>query len=165
MRPRGIDNAAAFAEADVAAYYETIALHYANTAEEMRRSFVPLRADPTRSGALQRRYKLGSSGPLLGISWESSNENKVLPALESWAPLLGWPSATFVSLQYGNIERDLEVLRGFGGRVIHDTEIEQLVDLDGFAAQIAALDAAVSINNTHDRYGGGCWGALLTCPG
>jgi hypothetical protein len=27
MRPRGIDDAAAFADADVAAYYETVALH------------------------------------------------------------------------------------------------------------------------------------------
>ena len=35
-----------------------------------------------------------------------------------------------------------------GGRVIHDTEINQLVDLDGFAAQIAALDGVISISNT-----------------
>jgi len=35
-----------------------------------------------------------------------------------------------------------------GGRVIHDKEIDQLIDLDGFAAQIGALDAVVSISNT-----------------
>ena len=34
------------------------------------------------------------------------------------------------------------------GRMIYDTKINQLVDLDGFAAQIAALDAVVSISNT-----------------
>lgn len=32
--------------------------------------------------------------------------------------------------------------------MINDTEIDQLLDLDGFAAQIAALDAVVSISNT-----------------
>jgi hypothetical protein len=64
-------------------------------------------------------------------------------------PLLGWKSATFVSLQYGDIQKDLETLRELtGGRVIHDTEINQLVDLDGFAAQIAALDGVISISNT-----------------
>jgi hypothetical protein len=64
-------------------------------------------------------------------------------------PLLGWKSATFVSLQYGDIQKDLETLRELtGGRVIHDTEINQLVDLDGFAAQIAALDGLISISNT-----------------
>jgi hypothetical protein len=63
--------------------------------------------------------------------------------------LFAWSTATFVSLQYGDIARDLEVLRGLAGeRVIQDTEIDQLVDLDGFAAQIAALDAVVSISNT-----------------
>jgi len=148
VRPRGVDNAAAFAEADVAAYYETIALRYAKTAEAMRGAFVPLQADPARSRSLRQRYAQGSGGPLIGISWGSSNEHKVLPPLTSWAPLLGWPSATFVALQYGDIDRDLEVLREFGGRVINDTEIDQRVDLDGFAAQIAALDAVVSISNT-----------------
>ena len=44
VRPRGIDDAAAFAEADVAAHYETIAFHYAKTADEMRRSLVPLQS-------------------------------------------------------------------------------------------------------------------------
>ena len=32
--------------------------------------------------------------------------------------------------------------------MIQDSEIDQLADLDGFAAQIAALDAVVSISNT-----------------
>ena len=149
VRPRGTDDAAALAEADVAAYYETIAIHYAKTAEEMRRSFVPLRPDPSRVASIRQRYRLTSPGPLIGISWWSSTEKKVLPDLEGWAPLLGWTSATFVSLQYGDIARDLEVLQGLaGGRVIYDAEIDQLVDLDGFAAQIAALDAVVSISNT-----------------
>jgi hypothetical protein len=148
-RPRGIDDAAAFAEADIGAYYETIALHHVKTAENMKRAFVPLRADPTRVASIRQRYNVESRGPLLGISWGSSNPDKLLPDLKSWMPLLGWKSATFVSLQYGDIKNDLEMLRELtGGRVIHDTEINQLVDLDGFAAQIAALDGVISISNT-----------------
>ena len=149
VRPRGVDDAAAFAEADVAAYYETIAFHYAKNAEEMRRSFVPLCPDPTLVSSIRQRYHKRSRGPLLGISWWSTNEKKALPDLKDWAPLLSWESANFVSLQYGNIERDLELLeRLASGRVIHDTAIDQLIDLDSFAAQIAALDAVVSISNT-----------------
>src|SRR5262249_20799640 len=149
VRPRGTHDAAVLAEADVAAHIETIAFHFAKNAAEMRRSFVPLRAHPTLIDLIRQRYKLRSNGPLIGISWGSSNKAKILPDLRSWAPLLGWTSATFVSLQYGDIERDLEVLQELaGGRVICDPEIDQLVDLDGFAAQIAALDAIVSITNT-----------------
>jgi hypothetical protein len=54
-----------------------------------------------------------------------------------------------VSLQYGDIKHDLDVFRQFAeGRLINDPRIDQLVDLDTFAAQIAALDAIVSISNT-----------------
>ena len=149
VRPRGVDDAAAFAEADLVAHYETAAFHYAKTADEMRRSLVRLQADPILVDAIRRRYRLKHDGPLIGIAWSSSNERKVLPDLKSWAPLLQWPSATFVSLQYGDIASDIEVLSDLsGGRVINDTEIDQLLDLDGFAAQIAALDAVVSISNT-----------------
>ena len=149
VRPRDIDDAAALAEVDVTAYYETIALHYAKNAEEMRCSFVPLRADPTLVASVRERYKMRSHAPIVGISWGSSNDNKVLPDLRSWAPLLGWTSANFVSLQYGDIGHDLDVLQELAdGRMIYDTKINQLVDLDGFAAQIAALDAVVSISNT-----------------
>ena len=51
VRPRGIDEAAAFAEADVAAYYETIALHTVKTAEDMKRSFVSFAWRPGRASA------------------------------------------------------------------------------------------------------------------
>lgn len=147
VRQRGVDDEAAFAEADVHAIYERIAYFYAKTAEELRRSYVKLLADPARVASIRQRYK--AAGPLVGISWGSSNVNKVLPDLGSWAPLLGWEQATFVALQYGNIERDLAALRQLArGRVVHDTEIDQLVDLDAFAAQISALDAVVTISNT-----------------
>ena len=89
VRPRGIDDAAAFAEADVGAYYESIALHCVKTAEDMSRAFVPLRADPTRVASIRQRYQAQSRGPLLGISWGSSNPDKLLPDLKSWMPVLG----------------------------------------------------------------------------
>jgi hypothetical protein len=149
VRARKIDDDPPFAEVDVGAYYETIAFHYAKTTEEMSRSFVPLRPDPTLVASIRQRYKLSSPGPLVGISWWSSNDKKVLPDLKDWAPLLSWESASFVSLQYGDIESDRSVLEKFvDGRLINDTSVNQLVDLDGFAAQIAALDAVVSISNT-----------------
>ena len=129
--------------------YETIAFHLAKTTEEVRRSFVTLRPDPSRVASIRQRYHRILEGPLIGISWWSSNKKKDLPALEDWAPLLHWKEACIVSLQYGDIEHDLKVLKALAdGRLIHDAEIDQLTDLDGFAAQVAALDAIVSISNT-----------------
>ena len=150
VHPRGAAaDAAALDAVDVAAYYETIALRFARNAEEMRGAFVPLVPDPGLVASIRQRYRSRTGGPLIGISWGSTNQNKVLPPIESWAPLLGWSSATFVSLQYGDIKHDLDVFGQFAeGRLISDPKIDQLVDLDGFAAQIAALDAIVSISNT-----------------
>jgi hypothetical protein len=149
VRVRGVDDAAALAEVNVVAYYETIALHYAKTAEEMRCSFVPLRPDPLRVASIRQRYGRVSPGPLIGISWWSSNEKKDIPDLASWAPLLRRNTANLVSLQYGDIADDVKLLEGLAGcRIICDNQIDQLVDLDGFAAQIAALDAVVSISNS-----------------
>jgi hypothetical protein len=148
-RPRETDADQAYAEADVAAYYDTIAFHYAKDTEAMKRCFVPLRADQALVAAMRQRYRMKSTGPLIGISWGSSTKHKILPNLQDWRPLLALPSVTFVSLQYGDIARDLEVLQELsGGRVISDPEVDQLVDLDSFAAQITALDAVVSISNT-----------------
>jgi hypothetical protein len=141
--------AESIADADVAAYYETIALHLIKNTGDLERSFVRLCADPLLVGSLRRRYRSKASGPLIGISWASKTANKVLPDLSSWAPLLNWPAATFVSLQYGATKYDLELMRQLaGGRMIHDSEIDSLIDLDAFAAQISALDAVVSISNT-----------------
>jgi hypothetical protein len=148
-RVRGTDDAACLAEADVVASYEGIALHHARDAEEMRRAFVSLRPDPERAASLRQRYRHASNGPLIGISWWSSNEKKELPDLAGWVPLLGWDQANFVSLQYGDTESDRATLdRLTAGRMIYDSDIDQIADMDGFAAQIAALDAVVSISNT-----------------
>jgi hypothetical protein len=148
-RVRGADDAASIAEADIVATYEGIALHHARDAEEMRRSFVPLRPDPERVAAIRQKYRRVARGPLIGISWWSSNEKKELPDVEDWAPLLGWDKASFVCLQYGDISKERPTLdRLAGGRMIYDAEIDQIADMDGFAAQISALDAVVSISNT-----------------
>ena len=128
---------------------QTIALHTVKTAEDMRRAFVPLRADPKRVASIRQRYHAESRGPLLGISWGSSNPDKLLPDLKSWVPLLGWGVGNVRFAAIWRIQKDLETLRELtGGRVIHDTEMNQLVDLDGFAAQITALDGVISISNT-----------------
>ena len=56
---------------------------------------------------------------------------------------------TFVSLQYGEADRDTVALRRDFGILIADaSEIDEFNDLDGLATLIAACDAIVSIDNT-----------------
>ena len=84
VRPRGIDEAAAFAEADVAAYYETITLYTVKTAIGHE---TLLRVVARRPGADRRTPPTlwRARGPLIGLSWTSKNTDKVLPDLKDWA--------------------------------------------------------------------------------
>ena len=54
-----------------------------------------------------------------------------------------------VDLQYGDSDMDRAQFEAETGvSVIRDKEIDSLKDLDGFAAQVAAMDLIVSISNT-----------------
>jgi len=117
-------------------------------------------ADGTRRRRIRDRYGAEAPGNLLvGVSWRSKNtdfgRNKSLDLL-SWAPLLTQPGITFVNLQYGDCREDLEaVRRALGVTVLADAEIDAMRDLDGFAAQVAALDLVISTSNTTVHMAGG----------
>lgn len=112
-----------------------------------------LTVDGARRNALRRKYKSSTDQPLIGISWFSGNpeigwEKSI--DLKAWMPLLKHADkATFVNLQYGDTtdqRSDFEATTGI--RILHDQDIDQIQDLDGFAAQVSAMDLVISISNT-----------------
>jgi hypothetical protein len=108
--------------------------------------FHPLLADPVMAAGLRAKYQDGEPKPLVGLFWYSSHHGKDLPDISDWRKFVAKTEARFVSLQYGDVAEDI----GFLGadRVINDPAIDQLSDMDGFAAQITALDAVVAISGT-----------------
>lgn len=137
----------AYAEADVVASYETLT-EFIGTDESGAIIDLPaLQPDQDQTAAFRARYR--REAPLIGICWHSTNEQKELPDLNDWAGFLCRLSATFVSLQYGDAQKDAEAIRRLSKReIIHDRTVDSLKDLDAFAAQIKALDAVVTISNT-----------------
>lgn len=113
---------------------------------------LPLRADAARAEALRARYRSNHNGPLVGIAWHSANPKLGAPKsarLADFAPFLALPGYRFVDLQYGNREADREALKAACGvDLLVDPEIDQLKDLDAFAAQVAALDLVIATSNT-----------------
>lgn len=111
-----------------------------------------LRPDRNHTDRLRRRYRaLAGDRRVIGISWFT---RKPIPGrsytapLENWDALLWHKDLFFVSLQYGEITKDLHQARARGVPEIYvDPEIDTENDIDGLAAQIAALDAIVSIAN------------------
>ncbi|MDA1089838.1 MAG: tetratricopeptide repeat protein [Proteobacteria bacterium] len=142
-----------------------------------RRPFY-LIADNQRRDVIRKRYQDGQddqggdAGLLVGISWESKNKRvgdlKSMP-LEGFQPLTVVSGVTFVDLQYGNtVEERRNFEEKTGVSLIHDNDVDQLADLDLFAAQVAAMDLVISVSSTTVHVSGGLgiptWVMLNTTP-
>jgi hypothetical protein len=129
--------------------FEALGARYGRSWDEIAAALMPLQPDGEKVRALRRRYQSDPSMPLVGICWGSKNSRKDVPTLAAWASLIERFPATFVSLQYGSVAPALKKLRGRRPeRLIDDSQVDQMKDMDAFAAQIAALDAVVAISGT-----------------
>jgi tetratricopeptide (TPR) repeat protein len=109
-----------------------------------------LKADAARAQALRKRYQ-ATGKRLVGISWRTENRDtfsqRNIP-LAQWGELLRLPHVQYVSLQYGDCAAEIgEANNAFSNRIIADPEIDAYNDSDALAAQIAAMDEVVTIQN------------------
>lgn len=110
-----------------------------------------LRADTAQTDRLRARYLAGGAAMLVGLSWRSINP--AVGAGKSLQPgelaiLATVPNCRFICLQYGATDDEHAQMRAlFGDRYIVDGEIDTRNDLDGLAAQIAALDLVLTVSN------------------
>ena len=131
-----------------------------------------LAADEPRRDALRRKYLEAGGEFLVGLAWRSKNPR--IGGLKSMrlsdlAALFDVPGARFVDLQYGDTADERAALtKATGKTLLHDDGIDQMADLDAFAAQVAAMDLAVSVSNTTVHVAGAlgvpAWVMLSTAP-
>jgi tetratricopeptide (TPR) repeat protein len=112
-----------------------------------------LTAHPAEVGRLRERYQLLYPGKrLIGISWRSGNSASAVTRsvdLMHWMPIFETADCAFVSLQYGDISKDVNLLREETGIEVYiDSEVNAMQDMDRFAAQIAAVDLVISVDNS-----------------
>jgi hypothetical protein len=134
----------------------TLAAMLGTAPAQIEGRFLPLQADAAESAEIRRGYQAGRELPLVGVSWWSSHFGKDLPSIETWAGLVRGIDAIFVNIQYGDVAADWAVLeKAAPGRVVRDESVDQLMDMDGFASQLGALDGIVTISNTGAHLAGG----------
>lgn len=146
---RGGGYAAAHAAADFVTNSWDLAQWFGDTPAKLEAGFVPLKPDADVAARLRADYAARGRPALIGISWGTLNTTRQIPAAADWDVLLSGANASFVSLQYGETAADLEFLGKFcEAPIVNDRAVDQLTDMDRFAAQIASLDLVVSIDNT-----------------
>lgn len=149
IRAKGIDDEQSRNEVDAVASFETLMQYLTPDATSVAAAFSPLRPDPKLVMRFRERYRpAGSSRPAVGISWASTNKAKDLPTVDCWARFLRDVPAHYISLQYGDVAADIATIQAFGVELWSDPAVNSLDDLDVFAAQVASLDAVVTISNT-----------------
>ncbi|MCC2637301.1 MAG: hypothetical protein K0Q68_1020 [Moraxellaceae bacterium] len=112
-----------------------------------------LAPDLGRTAQLREKYQRQFPGKkLVGVSWTSResalSKFKTMNPLD-WKPIFEVPDCQFINLQYGDVRADLARVREVLGVDIHqDPEIDAWHDLDGLAAQMAALDLVITSSNS-----------------
>ena len=114
--------------------------------------------DEKQRDLLRSEYKKDGDPLLVGISWKSGNSQegpKRSVGLEHWGPIFNVRGARFVSLQYGECSRELQAVHDrFGIEVLKDEKVNPLVNLESFAAQVAAMDLVISVDNSTVHFAG-----------
>ena len=114
-----------------------------------------LHACPKKVLQMKRKYQQLADGKLLvGISWKSTGINQRRASLKStvlkdWTSILSEKNCFFMSLQYGDVKAEINTfINQTEIPIYQDKEIDSFQSLDDFAAQVAALDLVISIDNT-----------------
>lgn len=106
------------------------------------------------------RYAALGPGLKVGISWRGglrAGSSRIRSTeLLQWQDVLTTPHVHFVNLQYGDCQKELDNIRDRLGVTIHDwDDADPLRNLDDFAAQVAALDLVISVDNSTVHMAGG----------
>lgn len=106
-------------------------------------------ASPAAREQFRARYADGRR--LAGLAWHTTNAKTGRDRsidLSLLAPLFGRHDIRWISLQYGDHSALENQAKAAGASIFIDRSVDQLSDIDVFAAQIAAMDLVVTIDNS-----------------
>jgi Flp pilus assembly protein TadD len=120
-----------------------------------------LKADPDRQAGFRAQLAAMGSGPKVGLLWKSlkmtAKRKRSFSGFGGWEGVLKTPGVTFVNLQYGDVEEELEIAKREFGVTIHQPEdIDLKLDLDGVAALSSACDLVIGPMNATSNIAAAC---------
>jgi hypothetical protein len=142
-----------FGRCDVVDYLGTLPRFFRRRIEDFPQSGSILRPDASQVAKWRSSFARLGSALKVGLSWHGGRDVETRRrrsiALELWEPVFRVPGVRFVNLQYGPAAADAaEARRRFGISLDDGTDCDPLLDLDNFAAKMAALDLVISVDNS-----------------
>lgn len=127
--------------------------HFRKKLADFPRQQAYLRADGSLLQQWRDRLAALGDGVKIGISWRGGNKPetqlKRSTRLEQWQEMFAIEGVHFINLQYGDCAEELRDITDKLGVTIHDwDDVDPLKDMDGFLAQVAALDLVITIDNS-----------------
>lgn len=112
-----------------------------------------LKADPAKRATLRKSYETLAGGRrIVGVAWRSRNPrvgSSKSAELINFRAVLETPGIMFVNLQYGDCTADLaRVCAELGVDIFSDPNVDSVVDMESFFAQVAAMDSVITTSNT-----------------
>lgn len=122
-----------------------------------------LYADKNNSSNLRSKYLKYGNKPvtrLIGVSWRGGGRpgrmrQKSVPPDLFESIMSNHQDVRFVSLQYGNVLKQVEHWRSRGIDIIHDPDVNALKNMNLWLDQVASCDAIISVANTTIHGSGG----------
>ncbi len=113
-----------------------------------------LQADPEERDRFRAKY--GHGRRLIGLAWQTRNQrtgHKRSIGLERLAPLfalqgMASQGARWISLQYGDFDALEAQAAEAAAPLTIDRGVDQFADIDRFAAQVAAMELVITIDNS-----------------
>lgn len=108
-----------------------------------------LRVDRVQREQFRVRYEDGR--PLVGLAWHTKNQQSGRSRsidLALWTPLLARTNLRWLSLQYGDHTALESEAAAVGAPLLIDPAVNQYTNIDSFAAQVAAMDLVMTIDNS-----------------
>jgi tetratricopeptide (TPR) repeat protein len=142
----------AFDESKFAAHLPTGSLPalFRNSELAFTASISPyLKPDPTERDRFRERYS--DSRLLVGLAWQTGNRKtgrKRSIDLRALAPVFALPGIRWISLQYGDFDTLEQQAAAANTPILIDPSVDQFADIDRFAAQVAAMDHVITIDNS-----------------
>jgi tetratricopeptide (TPR) repeat protein len=110
-----------------------------------------LLADAAERERFRARYAEADKRRLVGLAWHTNNRKTGRYRsidLSLFAPLVARRGIRWISLQYGDHDALQNQAAAASAPILIDRSVDQLSNIDIFAAQIAAMDMVITIDNS-----------------